>query len=153
VIIVLNSCDDQAIYRENKPLSVSGWNQSDTLVFDFNIKDIEPKYNLSLQLRHRDVYRWMNIYLKVITRYPDQSEVSDIINVPLADEGGLWYGKCTGDICFVKVPILSRFRFKDSGNYQIKIIQEMRTDVLENMLDVGMVIEKAPKLKIKKDEE
>lgn len=145
-------CQNDAIYEEFKPLSINGWDLHDTLDFQFEIKDISKKYNLYINVRHRDLFEYQNFYIKTFTQFPSGRIKEDILSIPLSNEAGEWIGKCTGDVCFYRAPIISRFKFEEPGTYHIRLKHEMRVNDLENMIDVGLKLEEAPKLKIEKEE-
>jgi gliding motility-associated lipoprotein GldH len=145
-------CQNDAVYEEFKPLSINGWDLHDTLDFQFEIKDISKKYNLYINVRHRDLFEYQNFYIKTFTQFPSGRIKEDILSIPLSNEAGEWIGKCTGDVCFYRAPIISRFKFEEPGTYHIRLKHEMRVNDLENMIDVGLKLEEAPKLKIEKEE-
>lgn len=148
----LISCQNEAVYEEFKPLSINGWDLHDTLDFKFEVKDISKKYNLYIDIRHRDLFEYQNFYIKTFTQFPSGQIKEDVLSIPLSDESGEWLGKCTGDVCFYRAPIISRFKFNEIGTYHIRIKHEMRVNDLENLMDMGLKLEEAPKIKIEKEE-
>ena len=140
------------VYEENMPINTYQWDVTDTLRFNVYIEDTQSKYDLSLNVRHRDVYDFMNLYVKILTRFPDGKLSSDVISLPLCDETGKWLGKCSGDICFAKVILQKKMYFKSKGTYTFFINQEMRQERLQNILDIGLKVEKSKK-KVYSDDE
>jgi gliding motility-associated lipoprotein GldH len=148
----LVSCQNDSIFEVYKPLSVDGWDLHDTLDFKFEIKDISKKYNLYIGIRHRDLFEYQNFFIKTFTQFPNGQIKEDLLSIPLSNELGEWLGKCTGDVCFYRAPIISRFKFNEMGTYHIRIKHEMRVNELENLMDIGLKLEEAPKIKIEKEE-
>ena len=126
---------------------------TDTLEYKIEVKDISKYYNLSMNVRHRDVFNFMNFYIKIITITPSKTIKEDVVSIPLADDGGTWIGKCSGDICFYRTTILKKFKFDEPGTYIFKINQEKRVESLENITDIGLRVEESPKKIYKEDEE
>jgi gliding motility-associated lipoprotein GldH len=77
---------------------------------------------------------------------PDGTQKVDIVSMYLSEEDGTWKGLCSGDVCMYSTLIFSRFRFEQTGTYQILIKHEMRQNKLKNLLDLGLKLEKAPAL-------
>lgn len=145
LIIHLTGCENEVLYDYNQPINCYGWKLGDTLVYEVKIKDIDKKYDISLNIRHRDVYEFMNIYLNIITLLPDNSVKQGVISVPLCDDGGQWYGRCTGDICFQRLYIMKKIVFPVPGKYIFKINHEMRVNELCNLFDLGVRVEQSKK--------
>lgn len=139
------SCDQTALYEKNLDVDCSAWNYNDTLLYTFDIQDSNQRYNLLVNLRHRDVYEWQNIYLKMSIMDPYGQVQTQEINVPLCEEDGAWIGNCTGDICFLRAYLIEHKKiFRRKGTYKIMILQDMRTDALKNILAVGVRVEPSP---------
>lgn len=143
--LILTGCQTEMIFEKNQPINCYGWKINDTIVFDVKIEDIHQKYDLSLNVRHRDVYEFMNLYLNVITLLPNNELKKEVISLPLCDDGGKWYGNCTGDVCFQRIYIMRKVAFPIAGTYSFRINQEMRTEELENLFDLGLRVEKSKK--------
>lgn len=142
-LIMLLACNKDVVYEENMPVNCHGWQVEDTLIYSAKIKDTLQAYDLSVNIRHRDVYDYMNVYLKIETILPSGLHKVETISLPLCDDAGKWYGRCTGDICFNRLRIMQKVRFPEVGTYQFRIKHEMRVDALDNILDVGFRVEKS----------
>ena len=58
------------------------------------------------------------------------------------DPAGRWLGKSSGEVIEFSIPFRSRFRFPRTGTYKYRIEQNMRTDALDGVLNVGLRLEK-----------
>lgn len=152
-VVMSYGCQTDVLYEHNIPINCNGWNVEDTLVYSVNIQDTTQRYDISVNVRHRDIYEFMNLYVNVITQMPNNQVKQEVISLPLADDGGQWYGSCTGDICFQRVFIMKKATFSIPGVYTFRINQEMRTEELDDIFDMGLRIEKSQKKIYKKDEE
>ncbi len=108
---------------------------------------------MSINIRHRDIYDYTNLYIKIQTIHPTGETTSQVISLPLSDDEGKWLGKCSGDICFNRVYLMKKIMFQAKGKYMFNINQEMRQDHLKNILDIGLKIEKAKRKNYKEIEE
>jgi gliding motility-associated lipoprotein GldH len=133
------------VFEKNLPINCDGWRLDDSLVYEVKIDDIQQKYDLSINVRHRDIYEFMNLYVNIITRMPNNSIKKEIISLPLCDDGGKWYGNCSGDVCFQRMYLMKNVVFPIAGVYTFRINQEMRTEELRNLFDIGLRVEKSKK--------
>lgn len=149
---VFLSCNQEVKYERNIPVNAFGWSLDDTVQYIVDVDDTLKPYDLFVNIRHRDIYRYMNIYVRIISIFPDGYEKNEVVSVPLCDEGGRWYGKCAGDICSQRVRIMKRLKFEQKGKYVFKINHEMRVNELNNILDVGLMINEHEKKEYVKED-
>ncbi|MBP7477996.1 MAG: gliding motility lipoprotein GldH [Chitinophagales bacterium] len=145
LLFLFTACNRDRLYETNIDIPSKGWDYRDSLKFEVTIPDSLTHYNFILNIRHRDVYEWQNLYVKLHTIFPDKSMETKEINLPLCDDAGAWYGDCTGDICFARVFIKERRRFPMTGKYTFILEQDMRTNPLQNVFAMGMRIEESAK--------
>ena len=153
VLSFLTACDTEVVYEKSIPVNTYGWKIADTLVYQIDIEDSAQRFDLSMAVRHRDVYDYTNLYVKIITKLPNGELKSELVSLPLCDESGKWLGKCAGDICFSRILLLKRTYFPLKGTYTFYIVHEMRQEKLKNILDIGLRLEKSPKKVYTEDEE
>ena len=146
-------CDTNVIYEKSIPVSTFSWKIEDSLKYVVDIEDSSQRYDLSISVRHRDVYNYTNLYVKILTKLPSGEIKSEVVSLPLCDESGKWLGKCAGDICFSRILLLKRTYFPVKGEYTFYINHEMRQDQLKNVLDLGLRLEKSAKKLYTNDEE
>lgn len=153
ILSFLTACDTEVVYEQSIPVNTYGWEMADTLIYQIAIQDSLQRYDLSMAVRHRDIYDYTNLYVKIITKLPNGELKSELVSLPLCDESGKWLGKCAGDICFSRILLLKRTYFPLKGIYTFHIVHEMRQEKLKNILDIGLRLEKSPKKVYKEDEE
>lgn len=151
-ISLIVGCESNVIYEESKPVNTYGWHLCDSLQYSFDIQDSAQRYDLSVSVRHRDVYDYTNLYVKILTKLPSGEIKSEVVSLPLCDESGKWLGKCAGDVCFSRILLLSRTYFPIKGTYNFYIMHEMRQEKLKNILDLGLRLEKSAKKTYTEDE-
>jgi gliding motility-associated lipoprotein GldH len=130
-------------YEKTYDISDIGWNAKDSLVYSVDIPDSLTRYNTQIFVRHRDVYQWQNMYIKLTIKYPNGKVESKQVNLPLCDEGGAWYGKCVGDLCYIPISISENKRFLYSGTYTYIIEPDMRSYPVKNILSLGLSVDKS----------
>lgn len=143
--LLLSSCQTVDLYEKTASIPGHQWKSSFKPVFTFTINDTTAAYKLFLTIRHFDKYNYKNIYLKVTTRQPgDDSTRSVMYDLPLANDDEGWKGSGMDDIWEQRILLSSPAgnEFHRKGNYTFTIEQVMREDPLENVLNVGLRIEK-----------
>ena len=114
--------------------------------FAFTIKDTSSAYQLFLLLRHNDKYNFNNLYINLYTKQPGQdSTQSTRYDLTLATNEKGWLGTGMDDIYEHRIaltPAGQKFYFRKSGDYTFSVEQIMREDPLNNVLNVGLRIEK-----------
>ena len=139
--MILSSCDNRRIFEEYKSVKGGAWSYDDSIQFKINIEDTSKHYNIFVDVRHNFYFDWRNIWVIVKTEYPNHKIESSRVNLPLSASDGVWYGKCSGDICDMRVGIQQNAIFPQKGIYTFTIIQDMRQNPLSKVLDIGMRIE------------
>lgn len=144
--MLISGCDRIEILDKLVPIKNMSWNIQDTLVYDFEIKNTDLKYDMYLMVRHRDIYEFQNLYIKTLTKNPDLSISAQTISCNLCDDMGSWNGQCIGDVCFVSFKLNNRIKFLQKGIYQIKLVQEMRLTSVKGIMDIGLKITQSPEI-------
>jgi hypothetical protein len=147
LLITLSACDQNRVFEEYKSVKGGSWKYDDSIQFKINIEDTAQRYNLFVDVRHNFYFDWRNLWVKVITEYPNHKTELSSVNLPLSASDGVWYGKCSGDICEMRVGIQENAIFPQKGIYTFTIIQDMRQNPLDKIIDIGMRVEKYEKEK------
>lgn len=129
--------EDSASFSQEKP-----WLYSDSLVYNFKIKDTNRYYHLLLEIDHNKKYQWENLYVKIDTKFPNQILQSSTLSITLADESGEWYSDCRGKTCTFYLPLQEQAIFPILGEYQIKIFPWMRQDTIKDIYRIGFKVER-----------
>ncbi|MCB9226365.1 MAG: gliding motility lipoprotein GldH [Chitinophagales bacterium] len=142
VVIFLFSCNEGSLYEKNMDIEKGLWQITDTLKFEPKIQDNLPK-NLYVNIRHTSAFNWRNLWLNLQIVFPNDSVVNEKINIQLSQPNGQWYGKCSGDVCLIQIPVenYEQYSFTDTGVYTFALSHEMRENPLENILSMGIKIE------------
>jgi len=150
LVMALVSCDDNRVFDEYK--SVSGaWDKEDVMRFKVTAPDTTNTYNLFVNLRNNDNYKYSNLYLIVELDYPNGKTVKDTLSYKMANPDGTFLGTGFTDVKENKLWYKGYdrpFTFEESGEYVVNIEQAMRKngsikgiEQLEGITDVGFRIE------------
>lgn len=146
LVFFLSACQTVDLFERTANIPGHQWKSSFKPVFRFTILDTTVPYKVYLTLRHLDKYHFNNIYLKLTTRQPGADSTQSVVyDLPLGTDENGWMGSGMDDIFEHRIPLTpgaANFYFKRKGEYQFTIEQIMREDPLENVLNVGLRIEK-----------
>lgn len=138
----LSSCQTVDLYERVVSIPNQEWKSSFKPQFNFTIKDTQSHYNIYVILRHNEKYEFNNLWLSLTYQLKGQPPVSGQYELPLATNER-WLGTAMDDLYEHWVQVAKSVPLK-AGDYTFIIGQIMRKDPLENVLNVGLRIEKTP---------
>ncbi len=121
-----SACCPRYIYDEHREIPNGQWAYADSLRYEVSIADTNRIYNLWLTLEHSPAFAWQNLYVRIHTVFPDGLRLSTPLSLELANQGGVWQGRCNAQRCRFKIPIQERAYFQLPGRYTFIIEQYMR---------------------------
>lgn len=140
--LCLTSCTPIDLYEKSVAIPQHAWKNSFKPTFTFTIKDTSSLYQLFLVLRHTEKYNYTNIYITLYTLLPGQDTAMKIRrDLTLATNDKGWLAKGMDDIYEHRIELGDPQTLK-AGTYTFTLEQIMREDPLENILDVGLRVEK-----------
>lgn len=144
---LLVGCADNIVFQAAVPIATTGWDRSFTPEFVFDVTDTVSRHHLFIDVRHTGDYPYSDLYLFVDLTGPGGRHARDTVRCLLADPSGRWYGRGTGFIFADRYDahVLYKLnnRFPAAGRYTLKLEQAMRTEVVKEVLDVGISLERA----------
>ncbi len=150
-VVVFTSCDSNIVFSDTKSLD-GYWGVSEVIEFKLPEIDSLKKYNLFLNIRNTNEYKFNNIFLIVSMNFPHGKTITDTLEYRMANPDGSWIGQGIGGVKENKLWYKEQVRFSEEGNYTIDITQAMRNNgalegvtKLEGITDVGVSIEEASK--------
>ena len=151
VLVLFISCDFNTVVSESKSLS-GAWNKDETVAFTIPQLDSLKKYNLFINLRNTNDYRFDNIFLIVSIDFPHGKTITDTLEYKMANPDGSWLGAGIGNVKENKLWYKENVSFSEKGNYKIRINHAVRNNGavegvtnLEGIIDVGYCVEKYSK--------
>ena len=139
--LFLSSCSSINLYEKDVAIPEHKWKSSFKPSFTFTIKDTTVPYQLFLVLRHTEKYNYTNIYINLYIQPPGKDSMQKIQKDLLLANNDGWLGTGMDDIYEHRI-LLGEKQTLKAGTYTFTIEQLMREDPLENVLDVGLRIEK-----------
>ena len=146
------SCDDTRVFDEYQSLS-GEWDKDSVVDFTVAAPDTTNTYNLYINLRNNNEYKYSNLYLIIELKYPNGKTIKDTLNYTMAKPDGTFLGTGFTEVKENKLWYKgydTPFVFEESGDYNIKIQQAMRQNgsvngiqKLEGITDVGFRIERS----------
>jgi gliding motility-associated lipoprotein GldH len=145
----LFSCTQVDLYEKNVTIPQFKWKSNYKPEFNFTIKDTTAQYELFLVLRHNEKYNYNNIWLNIYLQSPGDSLRKISMEKKLASNEQGWFATAMDDIYEHRISlntdlVQNNFSFKKAGEYHFMIEQIMREDPLQNVMNVGLRIEKRP---------
>jgi gliding motility-associated lipoprotein GldH len=143
---LFSGCDSSRIYDTHVDLKNGFWNEKDSLIFDFEIKEKEANelYNIYYNVRYANTYPFHNLYVHY---YLSDSTGKNIANelqqmnlfTPTTGEP---IGKGLGDLYDAKILAITKYKFPSKGKFSMKVKQYMRQNQLPGINSFGISIEK-----------
>lgn len=147
---ILVSCDSNRVFDEYQAVP-NVWHKDSIISFKVNPPDSTKNYNLFVNLRNTNAYKYNNLYLIVEMVYPHGKITKDTLEYRMAEPSGKLLGTGLTDVKENKLWYKghnSEFSFKETGEYIVNIQQAMRENgkvngvkELEGITDVGFRIE------------
>ncbi|GAA4295596.1 gliding motility lipoprotein GldH [Aestuariibaculum suncheonense] len=147
VSLVFVSCDSNRVFDEYKSVP-NAWHKDSVVSFNITPPDSSNAYNLFVNLRNTNAYKYNNLFLIVEMVFPHGKTVKDTLEYRMADSSGKLLGTGVTDTKENKLWYKEGVVFSESGNYQVNIQHAMRengkvngVDELEGITDIGFRIE------------
>ena len=144
--VILSSCEKIDLYERVVSMPGQAWHSSFKPQFKFTITDTTAPYQVYILLRHNEKYEFNNIWVRLYAQAPADTARQFSLELPLANNDG-WMGTAMDDLYDHRIAVTldpAIFNFKRAGEYTFTLEQIMRKDPLENVLNVGLRIEKKP---------
>lgn len=145
-IFVFASCSRLDLYEKVVDVPGQKWSGSYQPSFAFNITDTSAPYQLFLILRHNNKYNYNNIWINLYRTTPDGKTSKVPYELRLATNDRGWLAEGMDDIyehrILLSPPANDSFYFNRPGTYKFSVEQIMREDPLQNVLNVGLRLEK-----------
>lgn len=153
LLICLASCGKNRIYDDYHSLP-NQWNRDSVLTFKVEDLDSLQPYNLFINLRNTNDYKYSNIFLITQMNFPNGKVIEDTLEYKMARPDGQWLGEGIGDAKASKLWYKKEVHFPEKGEYTFKIRQAMRKngekegiEKLKGITEVGFHIETPDKTK------
>ena len=157
ILLLFLSCDSNQIFDQYQSFP-NQWNKNEVVSFTVTPPDSTQAYNLFVNIRNNNDYKFNNLFLIVELNYPNGKVIKDTLNYKMAAPDGTLLGTGFSDIKESKLwykgyndPNTGQenpFVFDESGEYVVNIEHAMRengevdgVENLEGVTEVGFRIE------------
>jgi gliding motility-associated lipoprotein GldH len=144
---VLVSCDSNGVYDVYKSVP-NKWHKDSVVSFNITPPDSINTYNLFVNLRNTNSYKFNNLFLILEMVFPHGKIVTDTLEYRMADPSGKLLGTGLTDVKENKLWYKEQVIFNETGEYIVNIQHAMRENgkvngvqELEGITDVGFRIE------------
>lgn len=152
VFFAINGCIPSNTYEKNESLLFHKWAKKEPKSFKIEIKDTTSLYLLFVTMRHTDAYHFSNLWVDAEITPPKGDSIRKKIEWPLAEKTGRWTGKGMNEIYEHKLRLpgnhfvngTSYTKFNQIGIYDITLHQIMRENPLEEIMSIGVRLERVP---------
>ena len=140
---LLASCIKSDLFEKNVTIPGQAWEYSFKPQILFEITDTVSSYNLFIVVRHTDAFRYNNLWIRIKSSAPgDSVTTTKQFDLPLATQNK-WTGTGMDDIFEHRILLYRRpVKFVRTGQFKVSIEQVMRENPLQNILNVGLRLEK-----------
>ena len=146
--LLLVSCDTKSVF-DNYETVPEVWNKDKTISFKVSPPDSTKAYDLFVNLRNTNAYKYNNIFLIVEMNFPHGKRIVDTLEYKMAKPNGEFLGKGLSSVKENKLWYKEGVVFNETGTYNLNIQHAMRDNGevngvvnLEGITDVGFRIEK-----------
>jgi gliding motility-associated lipoprotein GldH len=145
VTVLLFSCDKKRVFDEYKSVG-SAWNKDSIVTFDLPVLDSTKRYDLFVNLRDNNNYKYSNLFLIVSLESPNGYTKVDTLEYQMTNPDGTLLGDGFSDLKESKLYYKENVRFR--GKYKVHIKQAVRENgkvpgvtFLDGITEVGFRIE------------
>ncbi|WP_104735039.1 gliding motility lipoprotein GldH [Hanstruepera ponticola] len=145
--LIFTSCDSNRVYDVYKSLP-NEWHKDSVVTFKIKPPDSIKPYNLFVNLRNTNDYKFSNLYLIVEMNFPHGKIIKDTLQYRMAKPNGELLGTGFTDVKENKLWYKESVVFNETGEYTINIQHAMRengkvkgVENLEGITEIGFRIE------------
>lgn len=146
VVILFSSCDKKRVFDEYKSVG-RAWHKDSVVTFNLPELDSIKRYDLFVNLRANNAYKYNNLFLIVAMELPNGFTKVDTLEYEMTSPDGTMLGNGFSDLKESKLYYKENVKFR--GKYKVYIKQAVRENgkvpgvtALEGITEVGFRIEK-----------
>jgi gliding motility-associated lipoprotein GldH len=140
--IAFASCNLNHTFEKNIEIPDYKWDYKFIPEYKVSIDDTTAFYNLSINVRHLDAYKFMNMWVIIHSSGPDGKQQTERMALNLAKTDGKWLGEGLNGVWMVSILTKKKIRFIHKGEYTFAIEHDMRINPLDDVMNLGLKIEK-----------
>jgi len=139
--LCLSTCTTIDLYEKTVPLPDHEWKASYKPEFNFTINDTTSLHQVYFVIRHTEKYNYNNIWINLYSQPPGDTLHKAPFELQLATNEKGWLATGIDDIYEHRIKLIPARELK-AGNYKFILENIMREDPLQQVLNVGIRVEK-----------
>lgn len=140
-MLLLVSCSEAPFYEKVVSFKDSSWTLAQKPKFEVVIEDTTILYDFVVTLRTTTDYKYSNIWFFWTTKTPNGESVREPFELKTNNPDGSWIGKNSGTIVENQLHFRQR-KMTPKGKYTFTLEQAVTDSKLDEVLDIGLKIEK-----------
>jgi len=116
------------------------WYQSEVLSLDYKAENLNEPHIIQLNLSYIHGFQFSEIPLEIYITTPLHQVEKIPFTLHLFGDDNEELGDCVGDYCDLKFIIRDDYRFSESGNYKIQVLNTFDHNYLPNVLSVSVQV-------------
>lgn len=140
-IVLLAGCSETPFYNKSLSIPSGSWKQQMRPTFKVKIDDVDATYDFILTVRTTTNYSYNNLWLYLNTSGPGKITGREPFEIKIANPDGSWTGEKSGSIVENRL-LFKRRKLPNKGTYTFELEQGVTMTSLNDVIDVGLVIEK-----------
>ncbi|MFK7781196.1 gliding motility lipoprotein GldH [Psychroserpens sp.] len=151
MVLMVVSCDSNHVFDQYKSVP-NQWHKDSVISFGITAPDTINNYNLFVNLRNTNDYKYSNLFLVVELDYPNGKTIKDTLEYRMTAPDGSFLGSGFTDVKENKLwykGFNEPYVFSEVGEYKVKVQHAMRKNGqvngvmnLEGITDIGFRIER-----------
>jgi gliding motility-associated lipoprotein GldH len=139
-VCLLNACNKINVYEKQVSIPDFKWKKDFIPSFTFENTDKTSKKNIYVVIRHTNNYPYNNLWVRLTAKNATNTKADSTFNIQLTNQNKTWLGKGMDDIYEVRQQLTTFVG--DTGVYTFALENIMRDNVLPEILNVGLRMEK-----------
>ena len=133
------ACGGDELINERHSMGETGWIQKNKVEIPFEITDTSQVYEMQVAIRQTNTYSFYNLYFisEILNDQGRRLKKAEAEAILYDAKSGKPKGSGLGDMYSHSYTIFKNLKFPKSGNYRIRLQQNMRMDTLEGVVSVG----------------
>lgn len=137
-----SSCETVDLYEKTVSLPDHQWKSSFKPEFGFTIKDTNALYQPYFMIRHTEKYNYTNIWINFYYQLPGDTLRKERRELLLATNEKGWLASGMDDIYEHRIALTDKPVKLKAGDYKFILENIMREDPLQQVLNIGIHLEK-----------
>lgn len=139
--IINISCDNSTIYNKYINADTRGWGKNEVMEYTIDSIAQTGTYNLTLGLRINNTYPFQNLNMLISqTIYPKNITYTDTITCRVTDRQGKMNGY--GVTLYQYSMLAATMEYTKGDSIKVRVIHNMKREVLPGIVDIGIKIAK-----------